>query len=355
MRSVITRFAPLLFLTLTFGTAIRAQTPVRVANVDVRPIQHRHAVTGSLRAVARGDLAALESGRLIQLTAREGQAVRKGDRLAEVDSRRLEAQKGEAEADLEVAKAELIRFQAVAQRADADLARAKRLVREDAVSRQEWDAAQADAKVAEADIVSAERRIERLKQSIRLLDVRLSDTVVHAPYDATVVTRHVEPGDWVQPGEPLLTLVSTGEIEAWLEVPERYVEALENFGDQVVVRSRATGRDTVVLSTRRVAEVNQRVRTIRFVVNLANADGLLTSGMSVDGWIAVTGQQPQTVVPKDAVIRSGQDTYVYRVDAQSNAQRVPVKVLFETTRAIAIAANDLQVGDQVIVEGNERL
>lgn len=338
-----------------------AQDPavyVRVADVERQMLQQRHAVTGSLRAVARGEVAALEPGELLELRVREGERVQKGEILARIDSRRLEALKAETEAEGEVAKAELARAKATLVQAEADVARARQLIAQKAVSQQNLDAAEAAHGVAIANVDAAKQRILRIAQSIRLLDVRLEDMVIRAPYDASVITRHVEPGDWVQAGESLLTVVSTGPIEAWLEVPERFVEALDRYGDAVVVRPRATGRANRVISTKRVAEVNPRVRTVPFVVLLENSDGLLSEGMSVDGWIAVTGETLTNSVPKDAVMRTNGQPFVYRIDngpASTTAQRIPVQVLFETADRVAVEAIDLRPGDQVIVEGNERL
>jgi multidrug efflux pump subunit AcrA (membrane-fusion protein) len=113
-----------------------------------------------------------------------------------------------------------------------------------------------------------------------------------------------------------------------------------------------------VISTRRVKQVNPRVRTLHFVALLENSDGLLADGMSVDGWIAVTGETESDSVPKDAVTRIDGQPFVYRIEGgkqRMTAQRVPVQILFETPERIAIKAIGLKPGDQVIVEGNERL
>ncbi len=321
-------------------------------------MQQRQAVTGSLRAVARGNVAALEPGQLVELTVREGETVKKSEIIARIDSRRLEAQRGEAAADKLVAEAELKSSEATAVKAKADHARAEKLFERDAVSRQELDAAEAAALVATANIDAAKRRIDRIEQTIRLLDVRLSDTVVRAPFDASVVTRHLEPGDWVQAGDPLLTLVSTGPIEAWLEVPERFADEIENSPESVAVRSRATGRSLRVLSTKRVADVNPRVRTMNLIVKLENLTGLLAPGMSVDGWIPAGEKRLYTSVPKDSVIRSNGFPYVFVIEQSKNvaiAKHVPVRVLFETVDRVAVVSPALSPGTRVVVEGNERL
>ena len=112
--------------------AASAQTPVRTASVKREVMQQRHRVTGSLRAVSRGDLAALEAGRLIELTARAGDQVAKGDPLARIDSRRLDAQKREALADKRVAEADLKSSVALAEKAAADYARSEKLIQANA-------------------------------------------------------------------------------------------------------------------------------------------------------------------------------------------------------------------------------
>lgn len=341
-------------LGLASALPVFGQTPVRVAEVRNERLQQRQAVTGSLRAVARGEVAALEAGRLIKLTVREGDTVSQGDVIGEIDSRRLQAQKSAARADLRVAEAELKRHQAIAARAASDLARGEKLKLQSAVSQQELDGYRAAANVADAEIESVTRQIERANETIRLLDIRLSDTTISAPYDASVVARHVEVGDWVQPGDPLLTLVSTGPVEAWLEIPERFVEYLlqEN---SVAVQSAATSEPLRVLSTKRIADVNPRVRTIHLVATIDNSSGVLAPGMSVKGWVPAGRSDDFLTVPKDAIVRrSGQPT-VFAVDEEAKANQIPVRVLFETTDRVAVESPRLTTGTAVVIEGNERL
>ncbi|QEF99163.1 Multidrug resistance protein MdtA precursor [Stieleria maiorica] len=348
------KFLPAVLVLTLIGSA-SAQTPVRVAEARLEQLEQRQAVTGSLRAVSRGDVAALESGRLVELKVREGDVIQQGQLIATVDARRLLAEHAAAEADKRVAEAELKRNRATAKRAAADLARGEALIEQNAISRQELDSFRAAADVAVAEIEAAERTIQRIEETIRLLAVRLSDTTVTAPYDASVVARHVEPGDWVQPGDKLLTIVSTGPIEAWLEVPERFAVAIHQNPDDVVIRSASLNRTFHILKSRRLSDVNPRVRTSPFIATIENPDGLLAPGMSVEGWVP-SGQSGEFLtVPKDAVVRRDGQPSVFTVDADRKAEMIAVRVLFETTDRVAIATARLTEGSSVIVEGNERL
>ncbi|MEM9364845.1 MAG: efflux RND transporter periplasmic adaptor subunit [Planctomycetota bacterium] len=330
------------------------QTSVRVADVRHERIQQRQAVTGTIRAVARGDVAALENGRLEMLDAREGDLVQAGEIVAKIDQRRLRAQIAASQAERSVIESEVTRHKARARQADSDLIRGKNLIARNAISRQEFDAYQAAADAARAETDSALRTIDRIDQEIKLLQIRLSDTEIQAPYDATVVSRHVEVGDWVQSGEPLLTLVSTGDVKAWLEVPERF-SSQEIRPQGLTVRSAATEQPLDVLTVRRVPDVNPAVRTIPFVATIANPAGDLTPGMSVRAWIPSGREDHYLTVPKDALVRRSGQAVVFAVGESSKAEQVAVRVLFENATRIAVSSSELEAGMKVVVEGNERL
>ena len=104
------RLCVLLLLVLPVGSATTAQAPptiVRAAVAEMRKIQNHHRVTGSLRAVARGEVSALEEGRIVEITVREGATVHKGDVIAKLDARRLNARQSELIASLSGAKAQV--------------------------------------------------------------------------------------------------------------------------------------------------------------------------------------------------------------------------------------------------------
>ena len=121
-------FAPSVILIAATAVSLPAQVPVRVDRVTEQSMQQRQAVTGSLRAVSRGHLAALEAGKLVALDVEEGEFVSKGERLAQIDDRRLAAQHAAAEAEKLVAESELKGYEATALRAKADLERIAELI-----------------------------------------------------------------------------------------------------------------------------------------------------------------------------------------------------------------------------------
>lgn len=343
-----------LFTPLAWGQ--QPPSSVRAAVVQNREVQNHHRVTGSLRAVARGDVSALEEGRVIEITVREGAEVRQGDIIARLDDRRLVAQHSELAASLKAAEALVGQAKLELAQARRDLQRSQNLVATRAISVEEFQHRETDAAVAEASLTTDERRLSEVQSKLELIDVRLSDMVVRAPYDGRVVTRHAEPGEWIRPGEPFVTLVSSGAIEAWLHVPERFTQSLS--ATEMQVKAEGLPDPLPAMSVKRVSDVDSRTRTFPLVVTLDDRMGQLIPGMSVSAWLPVGERQPRLTVPKDAVIRNGRSAYVYKAVDQSDgtvAMQTPVEVAFETGGSVVLAAGNLSEGDRVVVEGNERL
>ncbi|QDU77132.1 Macrolide export protein MacA [Bremerella volcania] len=333
-------------------------TAVRAVPVTRQTVEPHRRFTGSLKAVARGDVAALEDGRVLEVTVREGATVKKDDVIARIDSRRLEAQKGELEAAFGTAEALITQREAELRQANLDMDRSATLIRNNAISKQQHERSETELTIAQAKLATDRRRLDEIRRQLDLIQVRLDDTIVRAPYDGQVIMRHTEPGEWIRAGEPFVTLVSTGQVEAWLEIPERYAGIVSQYAQQVSVHIVGTDRKFVSASAKRVHEVHPRTRTFQFVLTLDAQDAVLAPGMSVEAWLPTGPAQPSLTVPKDAIIRSTGMAYVFKAvenEGQTTAVRTSVKVKFETGSLAVVESPQLAEGDMVVIEGNERL
>ncbi|MEW4451525.1 efflux RND transporter periplasmic adaptor subunit [Bremerella sp. JC817] len=333
-------------------------TAVRAMPVVKQSVEPHHRFTGSLKAVARGSVAALEDGRVLEVTVREGATVQKGDVIARIDSRRLEAQKGEMEAAFGTAEALIAQREAELRQANLDMDRSASLIRNNAISKQQHERSETELAIAQAKLDTDRRRLDEIRRQLELVQVRLDDTIVRAPYDGQVIMRHTEPGEWIRAGEPFVTLVSTGIVEAWLEIPERYAGIVSQYSQNVPVTIVGSDRKFVSASAKRVHEVHPRTRTFQYVLTIDSDDAMLTPGMSVEAWLPTGPAEPALTVPKDALIRSAGLAYVFKAvpgEAGPTAVRTPVSVKFQTGSLAVIESAQLAEGDMVVVEGNERL
>lgn len=335
------------------------------STVIVRPIEEREVVeqlsaTGTLRAVRRAEVAARESAAVDALLADEGDQVKAGAVLARLDGRRLEAQLQESHASLTAIKAELSQREAEHERAIRDEEMMRGLWEERAVSEREFLDSTRELKVAAARVQAAMEAIAASEKRLELLEVRRTDLDIKAPFDGRVVARHTELGEWVNEGDPVVTLLSTGEIEAWLQLPERHVSSLRAATpDSVEVRIPGHHGPIKVDKISLVPDVEGRSRLFNLIAHIPDPENQLTPGSSVEAHVPLSKPTPRLVISSDAILKSYAGTYVFVPQNAGNgppiSKRVPVEVLFERDGEAVLTSEELKAGDLIIVEGNERL
>lgn len=332
-------------------------SPVRTSEVSQQMVQDYRMVTGSLQAVSRSNISAQESGLVHQILVNEGSLVAKGDVILTLDNRRLNAEVRQAEAELANAQALVKQHEAELKLARFNHEREQGVYQRGASTDQELNERETQVQVSEAQLAAAQRTVERIERELEHLSIRVDDLTVHAPFDAQVVARHIEPGEWIDPGQAVVTLVSTGLIEARIEVPERYAPTVMQDPGSIFVALSNDGRTIESVNVRPIAQVDPRARTFQVIVTLQNDANELVPGMSINAWVPTSDESLALVAPKDAVIRNGRDAYVYKVNTSDTnaAERSPVRVLFTLGDQVALASEDLSAGDMVVVEGNERL
>lgn len=204
------------------------------------------------------------TGRLETVTVREGDAVRAGQELARLDRTEMLARRQQAAAQAAMARAQLreleigSRHEEIAQAraaADAaaermsdarrDFARTKRLFEGGAASREAYDKAASALELAGAHhrqtveqlrLVEAGPRHERIEAqraqlaqaeaAVATADAILANMVVRAPFDGVVTVRHREPGEVLQPGSPVLTIMNPADRWVRIYVPENRLGAI---------------------------------------------------------------------------------------------------------------------------------
>ena len=331
---------------------------VIMAPVETRVTAHTQTIVGTLRAKSRSDIAAREAGSILTIEVDEGDFVKKDDVIATLDDRRLTAQIAEANAEVTVAGALVHQKKSRVKRSEIDLAMKEKLYAQKALSESEVLDARSASNVDNSVSKAAEDSLKAAQSRLKLLAVRSEDLKVLAPFDGRVVARHAELGEWVAAGTHVATLISSGEIEAWLKVPERFASSIQ--GSKIPVKVSATGQIVTSSALTTIPEADTSTRTLQVVATLPNADGKLLPGLSVTAEIPVTTNEARLAVPVNAVVQgyAGPGIFVPLKKEGSPlpvARRLPVEVLFQDNEFVYLKAGGLKAGDQVVVEGNERL
>ena len=327
---------------------------VTVDAVRLESVQQHRRVTGELRAVRSSMVATREAGLVIEMSVREGTRVRAGDVLARLDDSLLQLELKRAEANAAAAAAIVDERDATLSWRERELELYTQSARRGAANVKEVLDAESTTTIARARVLQARRLVGVAEARVELLRKRLSDMVVRAPFDGIVLARGAELGEWVGEGDDLAQLVSIGEIEAWLDIPQRYFGAVTERRIEVMISIDATRVTAGSENMRVIPRVDRRSRSFVVVVTLDDHDGALTPGMSLTAWVPTGGRTDRLTVSKDAVLRNDAGAFVY-VARGGKAVPATVQVRFPVADRVVIESSGLHAGDLVVVEGNERL
>lgn len=191
------------------GTTLYAENPLASSQVTAvaRLVENATLLTWPATVTARTEthLAARLTGRIMEITVRAGDPVRRGQVLVRLDPEELKARVAEARAGLASAEAQSVR-------AHADDQRIRHLYAGEAATRQELDA-------STATTASASARVTEAREAVHAIESLLADAVITAPYDGRVIRREQEPGDMALPGRSILSLQQAGELEIEATIP----------------------------------------------------------------------------------------------------------------------------------------
>lgn len=340
--------------TLFFSTTASANQVVRFSTVSEQELQAHKRVTGTLKAVTQTQIASAEAGIVIKVFVNEGDMIKAGQALLQIDDRKMLAEKSRLTSELALAHAKHTLTLAEFDLAEGDFIAYKQSATKNAISEQRLRQSKAAALITQAQVIAAQEAVKALQAQLRIVEVRLDDMSITAPFDGQITQRLAEPGQWLGAGDSALTLTSEGKLEAWLDVPERFAQHLNTAPESLGLN--VGGKMLRGYNSKVLRNVDARARTFK-LVSQVESFGLMP-GMSVTAWIPEGIKSQYLTVPKDAVVRRGSNALVYRVNTSGDkqiAEPVPVSVLFHQGKIAAVMSASLKANDKVITEGNERL
>lgn len=298
---------------------------VEIALVERTRMARNSLVTGQLSPLRVVGVNAQANGALTSVRVEEGSRVRRGDVLAELDRRELDAQLQAAEANLTVARS-------VAERS--------------ATLRQSQVITDVEFERDQAALVSAEATVSQLR-------TRISFTRVLSPIDGVVTQRFAQAGDVVGNNSRLFTVADVSTLVALLPVSELEVPLLRE-GALVDVRVDALGQAVPGRIRRIFPAADSVTRLVPVEVAITNATGLgLRPGFTVRVSLQLDERDNALVVPTRAVLGAAGARSVF-VIRDGRAERRPVRAGTDLDGKTEIFEG-LQEGDSVITTGNALL
>ena len=320
----------------TFGAAL-----VTVFKVSKQRISEKLVLTGVIEAWQTMNVMPEIGGRIAKIYVEEGDRVQRGQLLAELDTRAMRLQTEQAEAAVAVAQANY-------NDAAKNKERMERLIKENAVSEQQYE----KIKLA---FESAEAQLNQAKAALNLAKYNLDVSIMEAPFSGVIASKNAEVGDVINPmmggfsaTSGVVTLMDFSRVKIEVDVSHQDVVRIKKGQPASMAVSALPGRTF----PGRVSVVNLTAdpTTKKFHVEVTadNPDLLLRPNTFGEITIEVSSHEDALVVPQNAIL---ENKYVFIVNEDNTVRRQEVNIGLENTDMVEILTG-VQFGDRVVVEGS---
>lgn len=304
---------------------------VEVSRVQLMKLTDDAQAVGSLRSRQGVMLRPEVSGRITQLNFRDGERVRKGQLLVQLDDQLPQAQVKQSRAELSIAQANHKRNQ--------------ELLAQNFVSQRSLDESAANLEVAQAKLALAQATAARLK--------------IVAPFDGIAGIRNVNVGDYLKDGTDIVNLEDIDTVYVDYRLPERYQTRVRPGQRATVELDALPGRkfEARVQAVDPLIDANGRSIGVR--ASIVNQQLLLRPGMFARVSTVFGVREQARVIPEEAIVPQGGKQYVVKLVPGAGkdslvSQRVEVKVGIRRPGQVEIVEG-LAAGDTVVTAGQQRL
>ena len=322
--------------------------PVGIAVAEKGDIPITLEGLGTVTPLATVTIKTQLNGLLTQIAFNEGQLVKKGDFLAQIDPQIYQAQ-------LEQYQGQLLRDQGLLADAKLDLARYQKLAAQDSIAFQQVDTQAATVKQDEGNVMVDEAQIQTAK-------VNLAYCHIVSPVDGIVGIRQVDQGNYVQTSDSngIVVITQMQPMSVIFTVPEDKIsQVVKRIRDGATLPVTAYDRtDTTEIATGTLSTTDNQVDTSTGTVKLramfANDKDELFPQQFVNARLLVDTLKDAIVVPTPAIQLGAPGSYVYIVNADSTVSIRVVKTGPTDGHRTAIISG-LDLGETVVTDGVDRL
>src|SRR6266567_44117 len=323
-----------------------SRVPVTVARAEQRPVPYELSGTGTVEPRQTASVQAQVTGILTRVAFHEGDDVAAGQLLFQIDPRPFQSM-------LEQAQAMLARDQAQAQNAAADAARYAELVKQDYVTKSDYDAKKAAAEALQAAVRADSAAVANAQLNLEWAAIR-------APIAGRTGRLLVREGNLVRANspDPLVVINQIHPILVRFAVPQKHLGDIQRYRqNRLPVLVSPSKTDTAAsegLLTFVDNAVDTTTGTVLLKAEFANRSNALWPGEFVNVRLQLYIEDNAVLVPAQAVMTGQQGTYLFVLNQDGTARSQPVTVE-RAAGAYAVIAQGVAPGDEVVTDGQLRL
>lgn len=325
-----------------------APVPVTVEPVVKQDVPVYLTALGTVQALNTVTVNPQISGQMLSINFKEGQELKKGDLLAQIDPRPFQAAYDQATAKQQMDEAQLATAQSTLKRNDALVAKGY--------------VAQLDMDTFRNNVANLSASVAADKAAVRAAKVNLDYTRIISPIDGVAGIRNVDPGNVVTTTTAVVTLTQIHPIYVMFNLPEQNLEAVRSASgndDPLEVLALDRADKHTIADDGQLNVVDNQIDTTTGTFKLRsvfkNAKGDLWPGQFVNVRLKVRTVAGGLVIPAQAVQRGPDGDYVYLLQQDQTVKMNPVKVAGEVGDSHVMIGSGLALNDQVVTEGQFRL
>jgi len=306
---------------------------VTVKEGDFNSLQN---YVGTLYYDRHSAIASESSGVVKKVFVEEGQQVKWGDKLLELESSVLKAQVNAKESLLNAMISKQIKQ-------GIDLKRATALLERKSISQSSFD-------TTYYALDAFKSQVKALKSELKALQIELQKKIIFSPFSGVIVQKNIDIGEWVAVGSSVYTIVDPKSIEAKINIPSKLLSTV--YTNQQLF-AEIDGQTTEVKIKTIIPLADQINRTFPIKLSLQEKSNSI-EGMRIDVKVPILKKQKVLLVPRDAVIKRFGNFVVFAV-VDEKAVMLPITVLGYEGSQAAISSKELRANMNVITKGNERI
>jgi membrane fusion protein, multidrug efflux system len=330
----------------------QAAGPARAVSVAVAPVQRQDVPVylsglGSVTAFNTANIKTRVDGQIMKVNFREGQDVRQGELLIEIDARPYEVQ-------VEQLQAQLFRDQAQLRDAKLNLERYTALIPSGSIAQQQVDTQKALVDQLDGTVRNDQAQIDSAKLNITYCHIT-------APFSGRVGLRQVDPGNIVHAADtnPMLILTQLQPIAVIFTLPEDVLPKVAQQMRRGTLEVDAFSRDDQTkLASGKLLTIDNQIDpttgTAKLKAVFDNKDSKLWPNQFVNADLLLETRKNSTVVPTAAILRGPQGAYVYTVNPDKTVQDKTVTISL-TQGDVTVVAEGVNPGETVVTDGQDKL